>query len=626
MSLEEILKKYWGYDQFRPLQKDIIQSVLDSKDTLALLPTGGGKSICFQVPALAKEGICIVVSPLIALMKDQVQNLRKRHIAAECIFSGMHYRDIDRILDNCIFGNIKFLYLSPERLQTPLLQARIAQMKVNLIAIDEAHCISQWGYNFRPAYLEIVALRELFPKVPFLALTATATPQVVQDIQEKLAFKSPHVIKKSFHRANLVYVAIEEHGKEKKMLEILRKVRGSAIVYTRSRKHTKAVSDYLNARQISASFYHAGLSHDQRNERQEDWINNKKRVMVATNAFGMGIDKPDVRNVIHLDLPNSLEAYFQEAGRAGRDEKKAFAVLLYNSSDLERLSKYHDIAFPEFKLIKQVYKALGSYLQLAVGAGKGSTFDFDLPSFCQTYDLKPLTTFHSLKILQDAGWIHISESIYVPSKMKILVSREGLYSYQVENKGNDLLLKTILRTYQGAFSHPINIYEKQLARFLKTNTEKIIHALKKMQIDGILEFFPQKDIPQITFLQERVPAENLTIDQELFKFLKERDAEQIKKVITYTKDSKCRSNFLQLYFGEKDTKPCGICDLCLLNKTSSQNLEETILKKLENKAWKLEDLINDFSSIERDKVIEILSYLLENKKIKKAVDDQISIS
>ncbi|MEM1123394.1 MAG: ATP-dependent DNA helicase RecQ, partial [Bacteroidota bacterium] len=423
----DILKAHWAFEAFRPMQEEIIQAVLEGNDTLALLPTGGGKSICFQVPALVKEGICLVISPLIALMKDQVDNLQKRNIKAVAIYSGMNYTAIDRALDNCIYGDTKFLYVSPERLITDLAKARIAQMNVNLIAVDEAHCISQWGYDFRPPYLEIAKIRELHPKAPVLALTATATKEVVTDIQEKLAFPKPNLYQQSFERKNLSYVVLPESNKSQKLLEVVTNVKGAGIVYTRSRKNTKDLATFLKRNRIASDFYHAGLTTEQRNQKQEAWIQNQTRIMVATNAFGMGIDKPDVRSVVHMDLPDSLEAYFQEAGRAGRDGKKGYCVLLYEETDGQKLLLNYENAFPPMKVIRQVYRALGSYFSLAVGSGIGRSFDFDIGEFVNRFNFKILQAFHSLKMLQQAGWIVLTEAIFRKASIKIKVNREQLY-------------------------------------------------------------------------------------------------------------------------------------------------------------------------------------------------------
>lgn len=619
----DILQNYWGYPNFRPLQEEIIQSVLDGNDTLALLPTGGGKSICFQVPALLQEGICIVVSPLIALMKDQVQNLQKRQIPAAAIYSGMHYHDIDRTFDNCVYGNTKLLYLSPERLSTELAQERINKMKVNLLAVDEAHCISQWGYDFRPSYLEVAKIREIIPDVPVMALTATAIPEVVKDIQEKLIFKKKLVFQQSFARNNLAYVVLSEEGKMTKLVDIFKKVKGSGIVYARNRRKTKDLSSHLQRNGIRADFYHAGLNTDLRSAKQDAWIKNKIRVMVCTNAFGMGIDKPDVRVVVHMDLPDSLEAYFQEAGRAGRDGKKAYATLLYNDNDRRSLERNYEQAFPSIKEIRQVYRALGSYLQLAVGAGKGQSYDFDIVSFSQHFQLEVIKIFNCLHILEQAGWIVLSESVYVPSSLKIRVSKDGLYDYQLRNKKMDRILKIILRTYQGAFNNYIHLRESQLARFLNISVSQLQKALQLLKQDGIIDYISQKDKPQIVFLQERVDANNLSIDMQLYNFRKNRHYERITSAIAYAETPRCRSRQLLEYFGEQKTENCGICDVCL-GRTSTDLSPEAfeVYKKKINQLLKkekltLEELVGSFSSKRENLILKTLEYLLDEGLIDK---------
>lgn len=620
---QDILKTYWGYPNFRPLQEDIIQSVLEGKDTLALLPTGGGKSICFQVPALCQEGICIVVSPLIALMKDQVQNLQKRQIPAAAIYSGMHYYDIDRTLDNCIYGNTKLLYLSPERLSTELAQERLIKMNVNLLAVDEAHCISQWGYDFRPSYLEVAKIRELIPNVPVLALTATATPEVVKDIQEKLTFKKGQVFQKSFARDNLAYVVLSEEGKLTKMVDILKKVKGSGIVYARNRRKTKDFATHLRRNGIKADFYHAGLKADVRSAKQDAWIKNQTRVMVCTNAFGMGIDKADVRVVIHMDLPDSLEAYFQEAGRGGRDGKKSYATLLYNSNDRRTLERNYELAFPSIKEIRQVYRALGSYLQLAIGAGQGQSFDFDIVAFGQHFQLDVVKVFNCLHLLEQAGWIVLSESVYVPSSLKILVSKDGLYDYQLRNKKMDRILKVILRTYQGAFNNYIHLRESQLARFLKISTTDLQKSFQILKQDDIIDYIPQKDKPQIIFLQERVDANNLSIDMQLYNFRKNRYQERITSAIAYAETSRCRSRQLLEYFGEQNTQNCGICDVCLGRTSTELSPEafETYKKKikllLHKEKLTLEDIVGSFSPKRENLILKTMEFLLDEGLVDK---------
>ena len=618
-----VLQQYWGFDSFRPMQDQIIASALDGQDTLALLPTGGGKSICFQVPALCQDGICIVVSPLIALMKDQVYNLKKRAIAAEAIYSGMHYRDIDRILDNCVYGQVKLLYLSPERLGTELAIERIKQMKVNLLAIDEAHCISQWGYDFRPPYLKIAEIRELIPNTPILALTATATPEVVRDIQDKLAFRKDLLFQKSFERKNLSYSVLQEEGKDGKLLDILKKVKGSGLVYVRNRRKTKEIAHFLYNKGIKADYYHAGLRPEDRSKKQDAWINNQTRIMVCTNAFGMGIDKPDVRVIVHMDLPDSLEAYFQEAGRGGRDGQKSYAVLLYNQSDKARLEKNFELSFPPIEDIRRVYRALGSYFQLAIGAGEGQSFDFDIIQFCQNFQLDIIPTFNALKILEKEEWIILTDAVFIPSSLKILVSKEDLYDYQLRNPKMDRVIKTILRTYQGAFSHSIQLRENQLARFLKLSRTQLGQALHKMAKDQIVRYDPQKDIPQIFFSKERIRAEDLTIDQSRYHFLKNRQLERIKKAVAYAEDPICRSKQLLSYFGETGMSNCGICDVCLgrtkadLNASDFEAYKRKIERLLQKEQLTIEEVVESFSPKRENQVIRAMEYLLDEGYIDK---------
>ncbi|MEL6717092.1 MAG: RecQ family ATP-dependent DNA helicase [Bacteroidota bacterium] len=618
-----ILKQYWGYDSFRSPQEEIIQSVLDGHDTLALMPTGGGKSICFQVPTLCKEGICIVVSPLIALMKDQVAQLKKWKIAAEAIYSGMHYSQIDRILDNCVYGNTKFLYLSPERLTTDIAKARIAKMKVNLWAVDEAHCISQWGYDFRPPYLQIAEVRELHPKVPVLALTATATDTVERDIQDKLAFENQQVFRNSFARENLAYVVLQEENKEKKLLEIVKNVKGSGVVYVRNRRKTKELALALQKRGVSADFYHAGLDAEERSRKQDNWINNKTRIIVSTNAFGMGIDKSNVRSVVHMDLPDSLEAYFQEAGRGGRDGKKAYAVLLYNQTDKYRLEQSLEQSFPSMKTIRQVYRALGSYYQLAVGGGENKSYDFEIIPFAQIYKLKPVDVFNSLKVLEQAEWLLLSEAIYTPSQFMIKVSKEDLYAYQIQNARFDKILKVILRSTHGAFGNYVKIKEHQLAQALGIDRNELSKALNQMRKDQIIEYLPQKDKPQLTFLMERVDADNLTIDRAVYNFRKEQHRIRIEKAIEYAERLQCRSQQLLSYFDEEDAPECGICDVCLgrheasVTKDEKESYQLKIKTLLEKESLSLHQLIDSFTPKRRQQVITVIEHLLDENILDK---------
>lgn len=618
----EILKQYWGYDAFRPLQEDIVQSALDGFDTLALLPTGGGKSICFQVPALAREGVCVVVSPLIALMKDQVAQLQRRGIAAVALHAGMAYRDIDRLLDNCVFGGVKFLYLSPERLTTELLRARLPRMNVNLLAIDEAHCISQWGYDFRPPYLNIAEIRAFFPNVPVLALTATATPEVVTDIQEKLAFRpGSRVFQKSFSRSNLAYVVRPAEGKESRLADILKKVPGSAVVYVRNRRRTKEIARELERLGISAGYYHAGLDLDERSARQEAWINNQLRVMVSTNAFGMGIDKPDVRLVVHMDLPDSLEAYFQEAGRAGRDEKKAYAVLLYQRADAERLVQAYEQSFPDMAEIRRVYQALGSYYQLATGAGQGQSFDFDLAAFSHQFQFDSTLAYHCLKALEQADWLTLTEAVFTPATVQIVVDKDTLYDYQLRHPELDRILKTILRTYQGAFSHPVAVREKQLATFLKMPVGILRKSLETLHNAGIVDYQPAKDQPQLIFQQERVEAASLSIDQQRYRFRKQRHLERMKAAIAYAETPACRSRQLLAYFGETDAPNCGVCDYCLALKKKALNpelfrqYEQKITERLAAGPLPLQQLVAAFVPAQHEHVLQVLAFLIDEGKL-----------
>jgi ATP-dependent DNA helicase RecQ len=623
MTPHQALKQYWGYDQFREKQEAIIESVLAGQDTLALLPTGGGKSICFQVPALCQEGVCLVISPLIALMQDQVRNLRKRGIQAAAIYSGMAYRDIDRILDNAVYGGLKFLYLSPERLTTELAIERIKRMNVNLLAIDEAHCISQWGYDFRPPYLKIAEIRDFLPKTPILALTATATREVVKDIQERLEFKrGSQVVQKSFSRSNLAYIVLNETNKQEKLYDILTKVGGSGVVYARNRKQTRDVALLLQQRGIRADFYHAGLTAEERTAKQEAWIGNKTRIMVSTNAFGMGIDKPDVRVVVHLDLPDNLEAYFQEAGRGGRDEKKAFAILLYNETDRKYLEYNAVLAFPELKEVRQVYQALGSYFQLAIGAGEGQSFDFEIGAFAKTYQFEPIKVFNALKILEQSGWVVLSESVYIPSMVQILVSKEELYSYQLKNQRFELIIKSLMRLIQGSSDSAKPINERGFSEFLKISTEELSRYLQTLHADGILNYMPMKDKPQLTFIRERMDLSNITLDQETYLFRKNRHLFRIKKAIEYAERVVCRSKLLLAYFDEtENVAACGVCDVCLgrtkvtLTETEYTELKVKITQYLEERPLSLEELIAFFPPTAQSLVQETIQFMLDENQV-----------
>lgn len=566
MTLQELLKQYWNHDSFRPMQEEIIQSVLLGHDTLALLPTGGGKSICFQIPALAKDGLCIVVSPLIALMKDQVENLKAKGIEAVSVASGMSKREIDIALDDCIYKPVKFLYLSPERLMSELVRERIKYMNVNLIAVDEAHCISQWGYDFRPPYLHIADLRELHPDVPVLALTATATAEVQEDIQQKLHFKQGNVFRKSFERKNISYSVLNEEDKMRRLLDIAHGVKGSGIVYVRSRKETAEIAKFYNNNGFQADFYHAGLHIDERSKKQDNWTTNRTRIIVATNAFGMGIDKPDVRFVIHKDLPESLEAYYQESGRVGRDEQKAFAVLLYNNADKYKEEKKFALSFPSVDEIKRVYHSLANYYHVAYGAGEGVSFDLDLGDFCSRYNLEPVKTLSALKFLEQGEYLAFNESVFLPSRFRFEVLNEQLYNFQIQNSGWDPFIKTLLRSYGGAFENYVSLREFDLARRSNMSVQQVMEGLIRLQDFGILNYLQQTDRPQVTWTKPRLNEKELHINKKYIEQRKATYRNKIEAVFAYATHRKCRSQMLLAYFDEDNAQKCGVCDICLAEK------------------------------------------------------------
>lgn len=622
MTIHHILAKYWGFSKFRPLQEEIIQSVLDGHDTLALMPTGGGKSACFQVPALMKPGICIVVSPLIALMKDQAENLKEKGIKAIAIISGMGKREVDIALDNCIYGDIKFLYLSPERLLSDLVRERIRHMNVNLIAIDEAHCISQWGYDFRPPYLHLYELRELHPQIPVLALTATATRRVAIDIQEKLKFKKGLVLRKSFERKNLSYLVYNEENKLRKLISIAKNVKGSGIVYVRNRRETQDVARQLNMEGISSEFYHAGLDTPVRMKKQTAWKNSDLRVMVATNAFGMGIDKADVRFVVHLDLPDSLEAYYQEAGRGGRDEKKAFSVLLYNSSDKVQLIKKLEQHYPSVEEIKQAYHHLGNYFQLAYGAGEGLSLEFDLADFCNRFKLDAIVTLHALKFLEHDEYIALSETVYLPSRVQVLSGPEDLYRFQVEQPAYDPFIKILLRSYGGVFDQFVSLKETDLAKRLGISRAEVVKILDKLHSLQIINYTQQTDKPHLTFLKPRADTQHLLIDRRYLADRYQVHKGQVEAVIAYAENFKCRSQQLLSYFDEKDGTECGVCDVCLENKREKKQeaITDGIIKELLNELSKnpllLDTLVSSVKSGTDKEKLNVIRMLLDAGTIK----------
>ncbi len=621
-SPEQILKQYWNYDSFRPVQKEAVMSIINGLDTLLLLPTGGGKSICFQVPVMMMEGVCIVVTPLIALMKDQVEQLKKRNIPAAAIHSGQNKNEIDIILDNCVHGNIRFLYVSPERLRTEIMIERTKKMKVCLLAVDEAHCISAWGYDFRPSYLLIAEFRVLIPKVPVMALTATATEDVRADIIQKLEMKSARVFKQSFARENLSYSTFLEENKEKKLLQILRKVPGTAIVYVKTRKRTKEIADWLSRQGIAATNYHAGLSFKDRGNRQSDWIGNKTRVVVATNAFGMGIDKADVRSVIHFDLPESLEAYYQEAGRAGRDRLKAYAVALFNRIDLEELVDAIERKYPPYEFIKRVYQALANYFKIPVGNGELSVHNFDIQHFCGTFGLALGETHFALKLLEEEGFLQLSEAFNDLSKLMFAVDNRQLYDFQIRFPEYDSFIKMLLRIYGGEiFTEYIRISESELGQYFYATPIEIENRLKFLQQRNIVEYEPKRDKPQLTFLTARHDATTLPLNHVEIQKRKARDFSKAKAVVSYaSSENRCRTLMLLEYFNEFDASECGVCDNCLKNKklkeAISLELAEDILKIIRTEAPITPKSLSDrFEHLKEKDFLRALKRLLENEKV-----------
>ena len=588
MSYLEILKQHWGYDNFRGIQEEIIQSIGQGKDTLGLMPTGGGKSITFQVPALAKEGLCIVITPLIALMKDQVRNLKERGIKAVAVYSGMTREEILVALENCIFGDYKFLYVSPERLDTEIFQTKLRRMNICMITVDEAHCISQWGYDFRPAYLKIAEIRQMLPEVPILALTATATPEVVNDIRLKLGFREGgQTFRMSFERKNLAYIVRHTEDKQKELIHILQKIQASAIVYTRNRKRTREITELLTANNISATFYHAGLSNEAKDQRQKSWLTGESRVMVATNAFGMGIDKPDVRIVIHIDMPDSPEAYFQEAGRAGRDGQKAYAVLLYAKSDKVNLNKRISDTFPDKEYIRKVYEDINFFFQMAMGDGAGCTFAFNIDEFCRNFKHFPVQADSALKILTRAGYLDYTDEQDNASRLIFTLRRDELYKLQEYEADIEKLIHVILRSYTGLFTDYAFINEESLSIRTGLSRQRVYEILVMLTQRRILHYIPRKKTPYIIYSQKRIEKERLIISPEIYEKRKESYASRIKAMIDYaTAEEKCRSRMLLHYFGEKNEHHCGQCDVCLKKHESGiklgefQELKERILEVL----------------------------------------------
>ena len=622
-GLTQILKQYWGYSQFRPLQEEIIRSTLEGKDTLALLPTGGGKSICFQVPALAKKGICIVISPLIALMKDQVEHLKERGIQAEAIYTGMHNAEIGLILEKAVKGGLKFLYISPERLKNNQMRECLQHMDICLLAVDEAHCISQWGYDFRPPYLEIAEIRPLLPPgTPVLALTATATPEVAADIQEKLQFKAPNLFQKSFVRDNLTYFVFKEENKEQRLLNIISHTPGSGIVYVRNRRKTMEVADFLRRKGIRADYYHAGEKMTERERKQQLWTKGYIRIIVATNAFGMGIDKPDVRFVVHLDLPDTLEAYFQEAGRGGRDGKQAYAVLLYETADLDNLTRNFENSFPALEKIREIYNALGDYCRIPVGTGEGNTFPFDNTDFARSKGYKPVLTYNALKFIERAGLILFTDPYQNSSKLHFTCDRDQLYRFQVANRFYDPLIKLLLRSYTGLFTGFSRIDEGEISRRAAIPEDTLVKMLRELHKSGILISDEKNEKPKITWLEARMEPRYLRLTEEIYALRKKAALQRLEAVRQYvTTQSHCRSRQLVSYFGEKDAVRCGKCDVCLsrnnaqLSEWEFDELLNKVKPLLKNEALTLEELLHN-TGIQENKLIRLIRWLLDNDKIR----------
>ena len=593
-KFQSILQKYWGYPDFRGIQRNIIESIANGRDTLGLMPTGGGKSITFQVPALAQEGVCIVITPLIALMKDQVQHLREHGILADAIYADKSRSEILQTLDNAIFGGVKILYVSPERLASEMFQTKLRHIHVSFITVDEAHCISQWGYDFRPSYLQIASIREMKPGIPILALTATATPEVVDDIQERLHFKEKNVFKMSFERKNLAYVVREAEDKQGEMIHILQSVGGSAIVYARSRKRTKEMAQLLSQQGITATFYHAGLDPDVKDQRQKAWQKDEVRVMCATNAFGMGIDKPDVRVVIHIDCPDSLEAYFQEAGRAGRDGQKSYAVLLYNKHDELKLCKRVDDTFPPKELIQDIYEHLAYFYQIGVGSGQGKTFEFDIEKFCVTYKYFPTKVDAALRILERSGYLHYEDNPDGKARVMFLLGRNDLYQLDQLAPSQDAVVTALLRSYGSLFVDLTYIDETMIARQAELTIQQVYFALKSLAARHIIQFIPRRKIPFISYTRDRVDGDKVVIPKEVWESRREQYEKRIKSMIRYAKnDEVCRSRQLLAYFGEENDRDCKQCDVCLADQTEERE------KELRRKVAENQIIIEDHHIIEK---------------------------
>ncbi len=631
-SLQEILRNYFGFEAFRPLQQEIIKAVVEGKDVLALMPTGGGKSLCYQVPGLYKKGLCLVVSPLIALMNDQVQDLRKKNITAYAIHSGLSRKDVINVLETASHSNCKFLYVSPERLETSLFKEYLPALDINLIAVDEAHCISQWGYDFRPPYLRIASLREELHSIPVIALTASATPLVQQDICDKLSLNSENkfeIFRQSYERPNLSFSVFREPSRMPKIASILNNVQGSAIVYCRTRKRTREIASLLNARGIDSRFYHAGLGPEERSRIQDDWLAGRLRVIVSTNAFGMGINKPDVRVVIHADVPDSLENYYQEAGRAGRDGKRSFAVLLYNQDDLDMLETLPATRYPSVEKLREVYRSVVHYLQLPEGEAPGEYYDFDLKDFVRKFGLDINTTIYGLKALEQDGWLSFNEQIFLPATVRFDVYKDALYEYEKIYTGYEPLIKTLLRSYEGIYDYPVNISETYLAGLLHYDLDIVKEQLRKLHADGIIRYEPQKDVPQIMLNRPRIKSELLQIDTKNYAERKRVFTERVRAMQLYINNtSTCRSKIIGTYFGDTDLQDCGICDNCLERKKTALNTSQfkkmagLFQEKLSTPVT-LFHLYKDMQEFDKDHLRTVINFLVEEEKIRMLNDGRL---
>ena len=623
-----ILQQYWGYPSFRPLQEDIVDSVMAGKDTLALLPTGGGKSICFQVPAMAMEGLCLVITPLIALMKDQVAHLVDKGIPAAAIYSGMHPDALELAYNQAAYGRLKFLYVSPERLQTNAFIEALRKLKVCLLAVDESHCISQWGYDFRPPYLKIADIRPYMPKTPVLALTATATAKVVDDIQFRLGFKQKNVFQSSFERKNVTYNVFHEadkYGVLRRKLEAMKE--GSAIVYVRNRKRTQVIADWLNSVGISATFYHAGLDAKTRDQRQDLWMKGKVKVIAATNAFGMGIDKPDVRLVIHIDLPDSIEAYFQEAGRAGRDLKPSEAFLLVSPADIKKLQENLIQSFPELDRIKLIYNALGNYFSIPVGAGENMSYPFVIGDFANRYGFSIIEVFHTLKILEKEGFLVLSDSFDEPSKVMIKASRDDIYGFQVNNPQYSELVRYMLRSLPGVMSDFVKVNEEMMAKKIGVPVEKVIEQLKKLETYNFLSYAQRNDKPQILFLSEFVDAKHFGLSKENYYDRKKDAEERVKAVVDFVNnDEECRSVQLLRYFNEKTRKTCGRCDVCQKqqHRVPYDAIENRVRSVLSEEMLPMDEILSQCSDFEESQVLDAIRFLVDNEVLQVEKDGFVS--